>query len=110
MLGIGLFLEDFPEVKHFSLCFAVIGHSCGFLASWIQIENSIQLLAILSVGLSFERDSIKKTSQELRLIQTSKDSVMILETPRLWLRPWQEADAPDLYRYASDPQVGPAAG
>ncbi|WP_369945918.1 MULTISPECIES: GNAT family N-acetyltransferase [Coriobacteriales] len=35
---------------------------------------------------------------------------MILETPRLWLRPWQEADAPDLYRYASDPQVGPAAG
>lgn len=36
--------------------------------------------------------------------------MVILETPRLWLRPWEEVDAPDLYRYASDPQVGPAAG
>ena len=34
----------------------------------------------------------------------------IIETPRLILRPWREADAADLYRYASDPQVGPAAG
>ncbi|MFY9120401.1 MAG: RimJ/RimL family protein N-acetyltransferase, partial [Syntrophomonadaceae bacterium] len=31
---------------------------------------------------------------------------MILETERLILRPWQESDAHDLYRYASDPQVG----
>lgn len=35
---------------------------------------------------------------------------MILETERLILRPWQESDAEDLYRYASDPQVGPIAG
>ena len=35
---------------------------------------------------------------------------MILETQRLWLRPWQESDAEDLYAYASDPAVGPAAG
>ena len=35
---------------------------------------------------------------------------MILETPRLWLRPWEESDAPDLYRYAADPAVGPVAG
>ena len=33
-----------------------------------------------------------------------------LETERLILRPWQEADAEDLYRYASDPKVGPIAG
>lgn len=33
-----------------------------------------------------------------------------LETPRLILRPWNEADAPSLYRYASDPAVGPVAG
>lgn len=31
-------------------------------------------------------------------------------TDRLLLRPWTEADAEDLYRYAKDPQVGPAAG
>lgn len=35
---------------------------------------------------------------------------MILETKRLILRPWQEEDAASLYRYASDPQVGPIAG
>lgn len=35
---------------------------------------------------------------------------MILETKRLLLRPWQETDAEELYRYASDPDVGPAAG
>lgn len=35
---------------------------------------------------------------------------MTLETPRLLLRPWQEADAEELYRWASDPLVGHAAG
>ena len=35
---------------------------------------------------------------------------MILETERLLLRPWQESDAEDLYKYASNPEVGPIAG
>ena len=35
---------------------------------------------------------------------------MILQTERLILRPWCEDDAKDLYRYASDPEVGPPAG
>lgn len=35
---------------------------------------------------------------------------MILETKRLILRPWKEEDAEELYRYASSPNVGPAAG
>ena len=35
---------------------------------------------------------------------------MILQTKRLILRPWREDDAEDLYRYASDPEVGPPAG
>ncbi len=34
----------------------------------------------------------------------------ILETQRLILRPWREEDAADLYQYAKDPRVGPAAG
>ena len=33
-----------------------------------------------------------------------------LETKRLILRRFAEADAADLYEYASDPRVGPAAG
>lgn len=35
---------------------------------------------------------------------------MILETERLLLRPWAEADAEVCYEYARDPRVGPAAG
>lgn len=35
---------------------------------------------------------------------------MVLETERLILRPWRDEDADDLYEYAKDPLVGPAAG
>ena len=35
---------------------------------------------------------------------------MRLETERLILRRWEESDAEDLFKYASDPDVGPAAG
>ena len=35
---------------------------------------------------------------------------MILETECLILRPWCDDDAPDLYIYASDPDIGPPAG
>ena len=33
-----------------------------------------------------------------------------LETERMILRPWRIEDAPALYKYASDPKVGPIAG
>ena len=33
-----------------------------------------------------------------------------METCRIKLRLWREADAEDLFRYASDPEVGPRAG
>jgi len=35
---------------------------------------------------------------------------VILETKRLILRPWSERDAGELYRYARDAAIGPAAG
>lgn len=35
---------------------------------------------------------------------------MILETKRLILRPWSEDDAAELFKYASDPDIGPPAG
>ena len=35
---------------------------------------------------------------------------MALVTERLILRPWSEDDAEELYKYASDPEVGPPAG
>lgn len=33
----------------------------------------------------------------------------IMETSRIILRPWRESDAPILYKWASDPDVGPRA-
>lgn len=35
---------------------------------------------------------------------------MTIETERLILRPWLETDAGALFRYASDPDIGPIAG
>lgn len=35
---------------------------------------------------------------------------MIIETERLILRPWRETDAAALFKYASDPDIGPIAG
>lgn len=35
---------------------------------------------------------------------------MTIETERLILRPWEDSDAEDLYEYAKDERVGPAAG
>lgn len=35
---------------------------------------------------------------------------MIIETERLIMRPWEDGDAPALYKYASDPRIGPSAG
>ena len=35
---------------------------------------------------------------------------MVIHTERLTLRPWRETDAASLFAYASDPDVGPAAG
>lgn len=35
---------------------------------------------------------------------------MVLTTNRLILRPWEESDAENLYKYACDPEVGPIAG
>ena len=34
----------------------------------------------------------------------------MIETSRLILRPWQDEDAASLFRYASDPDIGPIAG
>ena len=33
-----------------------------------------------------------------------------MKTERITLRPWLETDAKALYKYASDPEVGPQAG
>lgn len=47
-------------------------------------------------------------------MEIKKDQILTdsydLQTERLLLRPWREADAEALYKYAKSPEVGPAAG
>lgn len=44
-------------------------------------------------------------SETLRLIKK-----IIMEIERILLRHWEESDAEALFKYASDPDVGPRAG
>lgn len=39
-----------------------------------------------------------------------EQSVPMMETTRILLRPWREEDAGSLFKYACDPEVGPRAG
>ena len=36
----------------------------------------------------------------------TREAKRIMQSERLVLRPWMESDAADLYKYASDPEVG----
>ena len=54
-------------------------------------------------------DATFPVKEKLRLPgQLFYDGVM--ETGRIVLRPWRDSDAPSLYKWASDPDVGPRAG
>lgn len=44
------------------------------------------------------------------MIETQQAKTEHIETARLILRPWEETDAEELYRYAKDPAIGPIAG
>ncbi len=46
----------------------------------------------------------------MKQLKEKGERSMILETERLILRRWEESDAEDLYKYASNPDVGPIAG
>jgi len=43
-------------------------------------------------------------------MQTDSNKTCSLSTERLYLRRWHDSDAPSLFKYASDPDVGPRAG
>ena len=45
----------------------------------------------------------------LQILKIKEKNVMIFETKRLILRPWELSDAESLYKYARDPRVGPIA-
>lgn len=56
---------------------------------------------------SFPQSDKRLTAKTAGLIEMNMQN---LETKRLILRPWLESDAGMLFKYASDPDVGPRAG
>lgn len=59
---------------------------------------------------TFRRDAMDGFGNPFPILHMSLSQEVILETERLILRPWHDDDAPSLYRYASDPRIGPVAG
>jgi RimJ/RimL family protein N-acetyltransferase/cytidine deaminase len=57
-----------------------------------------------------DKDVLQKTTGIDKHAIIGGERLIMLETERLILRPWKESDAEDLYRYASNPDVGPIAG
>ena len=51
-----------------------------------------------------------KAFNEGQLPPFAEKAKLVMETERLTLRPWMESDAEALFKYASDPEVGPRAG
>ena len=73
---------------------------CGYTAQNIGTASPADM------DIYYSKDEQQKygvVGIEIRLIQP-------LETERLILRPWEEADAEECYKYAKDPLVGPIAG
>ena len=51
-----------------------------------------------------------KEFSEGQLPPFAEKAKLVMQTGRLVLRPWLESDAEDLFRWASDPELGPRAG
>lgn len=67
-----------------------------------MMEESLNYLPSGKEGLS---DGEKQV-----YVSLPEDKIMLFETERLILRRWKDTDAGALYKYASDPAVGPVAG
>ena len=51
-----------------------------------------------------------KAFNESQLPPFAEKAKLVMQTERLLLRPWMDSDAETLYRWASDPELGPRAG
>lgn len=87
-------------LKISALLFALSGFVFGAFFKWY-----IGVLFVVSGLLMYIASNNFKIAED-----ASKKADGILETERLILRPWSEADADELYKYACDPQVGPMSG
>lgn len=57
-----------------------------------------------------QKQEVERLGVILTNYKMEKGEYTMLETERLWLRPWREDDAEACYKYAKNPNIGPMAG
>ncbi len=74
---------------------------------WLKEDNRKMIEGFSKAG---EQIILIDTNYESTISGLFEENEKMLRTERLILRRWEDSDAEDLYRYASDPDVGPIAG
>ena len=59
---------------------------------------------------NYDHPIFEEGIQLVDMVYLRKEIAKVLKTQRLILRRWKDSDADDLFKYASDPDVGPIAG
>ena len=96
-----------PGVLDFSLT--------GILAGIANVlaDHQISLFAVSTYNTDYVLVKLKDLGHAVQVLEETGYQVTeykSLETERLLLRRWKDSDAEDLFRYASDPEVGPITG
>lgn len=85
--------------------------ACGAVYVDVNEQNPRAVNFYRRMGFgTFRRDEADDQGNPFPILRMRLESESRMETERLVLRRWRDDDAAALYRYASDPRVGPAAG
>lgn len=76
-------------------------------ADWLKEDNGKIIEGFSNAG---EQIILIDTDYESLISGLFEENEKMLRTERLILRRWEDSDAEDLFKYASDPDVGPIAG
>lgn len=81
----------------------------GYRPVWMPFDEAFELFAKFSEYKGTRDDYYGLYRREYNALLEYK-KLLTLETERTVLRHWEESDAEECFKYAKDPEVGPAAG
>jgi len=97
------------QERDISTCGDCPDYPCDNMKECFEVTKSFEP-ACRKACTDEEYETLKMAFFEKEKNLNTKGKKKMLETERLILRRWEESDAEDLYKYASDPDVGPIAG
>ena len=126
--GLGVIENDFHDRKDLSpnvcavytepeyRCQGIAGHLLNWVVDDLKSKGIMPVYLVTDHSGFYERYGWEflcmvqgEGESNLSRMYIHRMGIM-LQTERLILRPWREDDAETLYKYASDPEVGPRAG